>query len=116
MKSKSMKLKIWTYHYNPFVMGGNCRTIMATEVEAPKAVSLGKGFTGHLIKVPGTRKTRVIEATTGAIVGNTLAAVRRDIETAEKKVMTKQVAHAKKQFKDMEVQNMKPDEFWAYLK
>lgn len=105
-------LRIWTFGYRPFICGGNVNYILATTVECESAVDLGKGFKGHLVKVPGTRKTRVAEAITGAIIGDTLAAVRSDVKKATKAVMDKQIADAKHALYTMDIETLKPKEFW----
>jgi hypothetical protein len=106
---------IWSRFYSPFIMGGSCHYDGGIEVDPGLKYSLGNGFFGYLIENPVTKNTHVAEATSGAFVGPTLEAVRRDIETAQCDLegMKKQVADSVERAK--KVQRMDPQEFWSLM-
>lgn len=85
--------RLWTYGHRPFMMGGSVNYVLACDVECTGPHKLGKGYEGYLATAPNG-KTFVGEATTGAIVGDTLENVRADIESAKPAVMRKQVKNA----------------------
>jgi hypothetical protein len=104
---------IWTAAYSPFIMGGDVNAPMGTTVYVGEREDLGKGFFGHVVSSPLTGATYVVEATTGAIIGENLADVREDIEVGERDVMVKQVADAKTLVS--RVRMREPDEFWKAM-
>ncbi len=90
--------RLWTYGHRPFVMGGSVDYVLACDVECTGPHKLGKGYEGYLATAPNG-KTFVGEATTGAIVGDTLESVRADIAVAKPAVMREQVKHAAEEVK-----------------
>jgi hypothetical protein len=90
-------------------MGGRCNQPTGCEVEIDEEFYLGNGYYGYEIKLP-SGKTRVIEKTSGAIVGDTIKEVRNDITEGDKKVMEDQVIHACKESKEVRV--ISQEEFW----
>jgi hypothetical protein len=107
------KRLVWTMGYRPFVMGGSVHYPMGTRVPCSGPFDLGRGYSGYLATAPNGR-TFVAEATTGALVGPTIEAVRKDIETGDPKLMVAQVAKATETVK--KVEETTPKEFWAALK
>lgn len=107
----AIKLKIWTFGYRPFILGGNVSYIVATEVPMSVPVDLGYGFMGHVITTPDG-KTRIAEARTGAIIGGTLKSVKADIKKGKPSVMEEQVIKAQEALDTMDVETLEPEEFW----
>ena len=96
--------------YFPFVLGGNVWQPRACEVEADGPHDLGAGYQGYLVTSPGGHYV-VAEATTGAMVGPNLEAVRKDIAEGDPELMVKQMAQAK--IDSTGTKMMEPDEFWG---
>ena len=105
-------MKVWTLEYVPFVMGGSVWQPIYCDIEIQGTYDLGKGYKGHLVVAPNG-KTFVAESETGAFVGPTIDAVRKDIKKATKKVMKQQIEDAKVQVKN--AKEVKPEEFWRKL-
>lgn len=74
---------------------------------------LGKGYEGYVATAPNG-KTFVAEASTGAIVGDTLENVRADIRIAEASVMREQIRNAEQEAKKAEVADAAF--FWSALR
>ena len=109
-----MTVRVWTLEYVPFIMGGAVHQPVATEVEPQGEYDLGKGFKGYLIVAPNG-KTFVAEKTTGAFVGPTVEAVRKDIaDCKDIELMEKQVVEAREKVKFSRIIPTK--EFWKLLK
>ena len=104
-----MKIKIYTMFYFPFVMGGNVWQPWACEVEADGPHDLGGGYQGYLVTSPGGHYV-VAEATTGAMIGPNLEAVRKDIAEGDPEIMAKQMEQSKSD--STGVQMLEPEEFW----
>lgn len=111
---KRTKLTMWTHVYRPFILGGSCNYILGTEIEEYEGpFDLGKGFTGFLVTTP-SGATRVIESTSGGIVGDTLNEVRADISTTpSKQAMQRQVDQAIAISKKVEKVDLSA--FWAAM-
>lgn len=107
-----MKLKIWTRAYRPFILGGNCHYQLSTTVEVDKAVSLGKGFKGHIVTAPNG-ETLIAEATSGGLVGPDLKSVRKDVKEGPKEVMVEQIAEGVKLREKSE--EVEPEKFWQMM-
>lgn len=105
--------RFWTYGHRPFVMGGDVHYVLACDLECTGPHDLGGGYSGYLATAPNG-KTFVAEDTTGAIVGDTLEAVRGDIASAEPEVMERQIAKATEDAKKAEVQDAAT--FWAAMR
>ncbi len=88
-----VKLTIWTRGYRPFILGGDVNHPVCCDVEAEGPFRLGKGYWGYIVLKPSGEQV-VAESTTGAVVGPSLAAVRRDIKTAEVSLMRDQIAES----------------------
>ena len=108
-----MKITIWTFGYEPFTMGGDVWQPIKTDVEAESLHEIGRGYKGYLVKAPDG-STIVAESITGALVGPTIARVKKDIETGDPDLMKEQVAKAKEQVK--RARTIDADEFWRKLK
>lgn len=104
---------IWSAFYDPFIMGGSCHYDGGIKVDPGTKYELGRGFFGYLIQNPITKETHVAEASTGAFVGSTIEAVRRDIRKGEIEVMRLQVAESAERAK--KVRLMDPDDFWRRM-
>ncbi len=108
-------LKIWTEAYRPFILGGRVNAPIITQVKISEPpVALGGNISVHVIVSPVTDKTHVAEASTGALVGDSLDQVRKDFESADLKVIKGQLKEARKRREQCDpVTN---DEFWRLLK
>lgn len=107
------EIEAWTMGYFPLRFGPPWCPMYA-KLKCTKPQDLGKGFYGVLITGP-EGATAVCEATTGAVVGETLEAVRKDIaDCADLALMQKQVADAADKAKRDRVQ-VTPEEFWERL-
>ena len=107
------RIRIWTEAYRPFTMGGDVRRPVATEVVASGLLNLGGGYKGYVVKAPNG-ETRVVEATSGAIVGLTLAEVMDDIREASPEVMRTQIANARERAKKADT--VDEAEFWRLMR
>ncbi len=105
-----MKLKIWTYRYNPFVMGGSVWQPFGTEIETANTPQpLGFGHEGIEITDP-KGKTYVVHAATGALIGPDIATVKKDMEGCTKEEIDEVVAKHADAGKRAEL--VTPEEFW----
>lgn len=95
-----MKLRIYTYVYNSFTLGGNCNQYTGTEIDMqnpPDSVSLGYGYMAYLIRNPIRHCWHAIESESGAIIGtgHSRAEVRRkilhDAKTGDPTIMASQI-------------------------
>lgn len=109
---KVTKIKAWTYGYFPFTMGGSPWRPIGCMVKCKGPYYVGRGCQ---VCVANSMRgfSIVIELTTGAIVGPTLAKVRRDIEEGDPKLMVKQMAKAQEEMKSLTI--VPEEEFWDRL-
>jgi len=110
-----MKLIIWRPCYQPFICGGDVNAPLGCEIEVKKPTRLGKGMFGYLINFPDGR-TRVAEAITGAIIGDTIEEVMIDVESAKPEVMDKQIEEAAEHIARHKPFTVKIEEFLDYKK
>lgn len=75
--------------------------------------TLGSGYSGFVINSP-FRAQFVVEANTGAIVGNTLDEVRKDVSTCDAEYMRRQVNCAREKLTQLQL--VEPDYFWSSLR
>lgn len=108
---------IFTLGYRPWIMGGSVNYYLAAKVRVTGPHKLGKGFYGYLATGPNG-KTKVADATSGAIIGDTLEEVRNDVATAPSiKGMKEQIKEAVAMTKDIYRFEVHPKEFfWKALK
>ncbi len=96
---------IWTYTYNPFIMGGNTRTSIATAITPIET----REFSGiplfSFITPRGT--IRIAEGVTGAIVGNSFEEVENHILSASLDTIIEQLRSARKNRDEAKVLNNK---------
>lgn len=108
-------VKVWTWGYFPFTVGGEVNRPIFTNAVVPKDIrlhDLGKGYFGYLI---GCKNGFVVvEKETGGIVGDNLESVRRDIAEGDPKVMKQQIAENKKHGE--RAGYVKPEKFWDMIK
>ena len=107
-----MKIKVWTSHYSPFMMGGDVHTPWMTEVDATDSFPIGKGYTARLIVSP-KGKVYVVEDGTGGIVGTSLEQVKEDIASASKKDIEEQLIREERRSK--QARYVEPEKFWLGL-
>lgn len=108
-----MKLTIWTKAYRPFIMGGNVKAPIATEVEVGEPFDIGSDFRAYLVTSP-KGSTYVVEATTGAFVGSDIEQVKKDVAAGDPEVMRQQIVEAQKQFEG--ATHLTPEEFWRMFR
>lgn len=85
--------RIWTRAYRPFIMGGDVNAPIYTEVEATDPVDVGQDIQCFLVVAPNGR-TFAAESETGAIVGDSIDAVKADMAEADPAVVAEQMAEA----------------------
>lgn len=105
-------VKVWTLKHNPFALGMSYKPV-GCYVEANGPFDLGEGYKGYLVVSP-KGKTFVAEALSGAFVGPSIEAVRKDIETGDLELMKRQVEDAIQQSKAVET--IPAEEFWSLLR
>lgn len=107
-------MKVWTYGYRPFVMGGDVHPPVWCDINHMGGVlDLGKGYQGRAIISPEGRPF-IVEFQTGGIVGDSLSDVRKDVADGDDAVMAKQIID---NIKVAERAIPVPvSEFWGYLK
>lgn len=111
-------MKIWTVgKAPPFQMGGYPQFPLVTEItegiEGP--FEIGKGFTAFVITAPNGR-TFVAEATSGAIVGDTLTMVRNDMQDAHQPQEQVNAAMRWREANDHCKQEVDAEEFWKRMR
>ena len=107
-----MKLRIYTFFYFPFTMGGDVWQPRACEVDEEQLDGphyLGRDYRGYLISTPGGHFV-VAEATTGALIGPNLQEVCKDVATGDPELMDRQMEQAK--VDSTRAQLIEPEEFW----
>ena len=105
-----MKLKIWTYRYCPFILGGDVWQPFGTEIEpVNKPQPLGHGHEGIEIYAPDG-KSYIVHAATGALIGPDIATVKEDMEGCTKEEIDEVVARHADAGKRAEL--VTPEEFW----
>lgn len=87
---------IWTMLYNPFVMGGDVNTPIATEIGYQEEKDIGKGLKAFSFYTP-KGVLRIAESATGAIVGDSFESVKADIKSSSIRIIRKQIKLAKVQ-------------------
>lgn len=88
------KVKVFTYLYNAFQMGGNLQSPIATWVIPAEEIVTSHNINLIVFNLPNG-ETRIAEKSTGAIVGDNLDDVLEDMAIAPKDVMLEQVRKAK---------------------
>lgn len=108
------RVKIWSEFYFPFVMGGSVWQPAWTWAEAEDPTEPhGRGFFVQKVFGP-IGQSRIIEASSGAIVGKTIEQVSQDILEADPAVMQKQVEDARRRFASYNNEKTQ-DAFWNAL-
>lgn len=91
-------------------MGGRVNQPTGFETELDNLQELARGFKGYLVTTP-KGKTIVVEEKSGAIIGDTIANVRKDIMTCDDiLLMEKQVEKACREQEKVLV--ISEEEFW----
>ena len=112
--------KIYTYKYEPFMMGGNLHRPIATEVEDYEVINFGNGYSGLVVKNLVQEKWHMCLDGCGAMIGTDddkealIAKVTNDIATGDPKIMKEQVDKAFIELKSAEVIDNK--EFFRMFK
>jgi len=84
-------LLIWTESYNPFQLGGYVHGPVGIHVKVGQRLPLGKGYYGYLVVNPLNGETHVAEELTGALIGPSLASVRKDVAAGDGRTMKNQI-------------------------
>jgi hypothetical protein len=105
-------MRIWTLGYTPFVMGGSTLQPICTHVPVTGPIKLPKGIEVYEARSPHG-KTYVVEATTGGIVGDSVAKVRQDLGQAPQAVLAKQLAQQRA--KGEQATELQPGDFWRRM-
>lgn len=100
---------IWTQAYRPFRMGGDVNQPIGVDVEVTEPIDVGCGMSVYAVVAPDGRMA-IAEATSGAIVGQSLAQVRQDVAAGDPEVMAEQVASAHAMLTHVGV--LDPEEFF----
>lgn len=106
-----MNIIIWTNAYSPWIMGGNVNAPIGVKAEVGEPIKTPKGFKLYEIMSPNRKITVIAEATTGAIVGNSVEQVKEDIRIGDRKIMRNQIKEAEKKLKTVRV--VSEQEFWS---
>ncbi len=107
-------MRIWTEAYRPFIMGGDVRAPVITNVNVEGPFVLPKGVKVFVATAPNG-KTFVVEAESGAMIGPNLEQVYSDIDACpDTAIMCRQIARAKK--RQLRAVPVEPAEFWKLLK
>lgn len=112
--------KIYTYKYEPFMMGGNLHRPIATEVEDYEVINFGKGYTALLVKNPVKEKWHICLDGCGAMIGTDedketlVARVTEDIAGGDEEIMKDQIAQGMSELKNAEV--IDNDRFFGMFK
>jgi hypothetical protein len=107
-----MQAKIYTRLYTPFMMGGKTIRYISCEWNVTGPHDIGKGFQAYIAIAP-SGKPFIVEATTGAIIGDTLQGVREDVAAGTTDVMAKQVADSA--INASESTLLSSNEFWSRM-
>ncbi len=111
-KKATKTITIWIPAYRPMMLGGDVHAPVCTQVEGTP-IDLGKGFKGYSVVTPAGGVV-IAEAKSGAIVGQSLEQVLRDIERADPIYMKKQVKEATAQF--LKSNHLPSEQFWTFVK
>jgi hypothetical protein len=107
-------MKVWTQAYRPFMLGGDVHRPVCCELEPlGPTLDLGKNYFGVSVIAP-TGKVFIVEVITGAIIGSSLAEVRKDVEDGDEAIMRKQIVWATQMANKAEM--VEPERFWTYVK
>jgi hypothetical protein len=111
-------LRIWVPGYNPWVMGGHVHYTLATDVECDGPFEVGKGLCAYTAKAPNGTEF-VVDSVSLGVVGDSLEAVRKDVEEGALDVMHRQQRDALARYeRDRDrgaVEVREPGYFWAKL-
>ena len=104
---------VWTYFKDSFSLGNNyVPTGFKTELN--NIVYLCAGYCGYLLETPD-KHTLIVEARSGAIVGDIVSGVMSDIAKSDINYIEKQVKEAVEESKKVKI--ISEQEFWnIYLK
>jgi hypothetical protein len=110
LPNQKKELVVWTYFKRPMTMGGSVLRPVGYKTLVSHKLDLGKGFYGYEIKSP-MGVTVIIEEKSGAIVGNNLDTVKKDIALSNIDTMQNQVNNAREKLKAVEI--IDETKFWS---
>lgn len=102
----------WTPCYFPFTMGGSVWRPGGAWLDCDDPIWHSSGHAIALCHGP-TGITLVVEFTTGAVVGETLEEVIKDLDEGDPDIMEKQVAKAREDRKQITM--LEPEDFWLRI-
>lgn len=112
-----MRIKAWTEAYNPFRMGGSCYYPLAVETNGSEWFDAGKGFMCGKIYSPDKTRSAIVEMRSGAIVGETVEQVMKDVaECDDFNIMEQQVKEALERISSLSTEVVTEEEFWNFYK
>ena len=103
------QIEIWKWGYFPYTLGGKVHRPIKTTVDVDDRVDLGGGYEGYVVETPAG-ECFIVEATSGAVIGSTVEAVRQDIAAGDPDLMRDQVSDSLLKRKNAQV--LTPDEFF----
>lgn len=80
---------VWTWAYNPFVMGGKTRRKTGFNCNIDSFINVNGFNLAEIVSKNG--KKIIVEKTTGGIVGNSFDDVVKDIASSDKETIEKQL-------------------------
>ncbi len=104
---------IWTLEYQPFRMGGDLHSPLATKVDVGEPVDIGNDQQAFVIVSP-SGKTFVAETRTGAIVGTDIEQVRKDVAAGDPEVIRQQLDKAAGDIKN--ARHVSNEVFWGMMR
>ena len=99
--------------YRPFALGRSPHQPLKCELEAEGPHDLGMEVQGYVVTAPDGQ-VFVAEATTGAIVGTNLEAVRDDVASSDPATIQGQIEQARAQLSH--AADVSPKEFWRLFR
>lgn len=104
-------MRIWTFGYNAFVMGGSCWQPIACEVPT-EALGDPVEICGVTVRpvVATTGETFYVEARHGSLHGTSIDVLRSEIEKADPAVVEEQIAESATRC--AQADTLDPAEFW----
>lgn len=105
-------MKVFYYNYRPFIMGGSPHQYVACDVPVEGPHDLGKGFEAYTVTTPSGRLF-VIEATTGAVISDSLQQAQKDVEDGDSHTMNQQIEKAKEWMQ--RTTTVAEEQFWTDL-
>ena len=105
-------MEIFTYGYFPFAFDGKVVKPVKCDLPVTSPVDLAAGRQGYLITGPNGG-TRVVDATTGLIIGRTLEQVRTDLNAKDPQMFEAHFEKIKAILADATLLTL--EQFWSVI-